>query len=90
MNKKALNKLECLYKYSQALDIMPPRGDGAKDAAAEEIHNMCAKTFNMMTKQLRFHPDTFVAMSCVLLEIIERMLLDKLDGGYTPEELDNR
>ena len=90
MNKKVFNKLQKLYDYSQSLDACPPRGDGAKDAVAEDIHDMCVKTFNMMNKQLTFHPRTFVAISWTLLEIIERMLLDKLDGGYTPEEMENR
>lgn len=87
-NRKMLKQLNSLYDYSQSLDFMPPRGDGAKDAVAMEIHKACEKTYNMMDKQLSGrHPEKIVETSLLLLELVERMLLDKVGDGYTPEEM---
>lgn len=82
-----IKQLQKLYDYSQSLDFLPPRGDGAKDAVAMEIHQECVKIFNKLEKQLEKHPEKFIESTMLLLEIVERMLLDKIDGGYTPEEM---
>ena len=88
---KMIKQLQKLYDYSQALDFMPPRGDGAKDAVAVEIHQESERTFNLMKKQLEGkHPEKFVETSFLLLELVERMLLDKIGGDYTPEEMVER
>lgn len=86
MNKQ----FQTLYDYSQSLDFLPPRGDGAKDAVAMEIHQECEKTFNLLHKQLNKKPEKFIESTMLLLELVERMLLDKIDGGYTPEEMAER
>ena len=51
--KKITKQIQSLYDYSQALDFMPPRGDGAKDAVAIEIHDEVKGVFNSMIKQLK-------------------------------------
>jgi hypothetical protein len=89
--KGMIKQLQSLYDYSQSLDFMPPRGDGAKDAVAVEIHKESERTFNLMKKQLEGkHPEKFVETSFLLLELVERMLLDKIGGDYTPEEMIER
>lgn len=85
-----MKQLQKLYDYSQVLDTMPPRGDGAKDAVALEIHRECEKTFDKLHKQLTKHPEKFIESTMLLLELVERMLLDKLGEGYTPEEMEIR
>lgn len=86
--KKMLKQLQVLYDYSQSLDFMPPRGDGAKDAVAMEIHKETEKTYKLMEKQINGkHPEKIVETSLLLLELVERMLLDKVGDGYTPEEM---
>ena len=86
MNKQ----IQTLYDYSQSLDFLPPRGDGAKDAVAMEIHQECGKTFDLLHKQLNKKPEKFIESTMLLLELVERMLLDKIGDGYTPEELAER
>ena len=89
--KGMLKQIQSLYDYSQSLDFLPPRGDGAKDAVAVEIHQEAERTFNLMKKQLEGkHPEKFVETSFLLLELVERMLLDKIGGDYTPEEMVER
>jgi hypothetical protein len=89
--KKMTKQLQTLYDYSQSLDFLPPRGDGAKDSVALEIHRETERTFDLMKKQLKGkHPENFVETSFLLLELVERMLLDKIGDGYTPEELIER
>lgn len=89
--KKISKQIQSLYDYSQALDFMPPRGDGAKDAVAMEIHDEVKGVFNLMIKQLKGkHPEKIVETSCLLLELVERILLDKIGDGYTPEEMEER
>ena len=90
MKNKMFKQMQKLYDYSQALDQMPPRGDGAKDAVAVEIHKECEKTFNQMAKQIKKQPDKFVESALLLLELVERMLLDKVGDNYTPEEMIER
>lgn len=89
--KKITKQLQSLYDYSQALDFLPPRGDGAKDAVAMEIHQEVGKVFNSILKQIKGkHPEKIVETSFLLLEVVERMLLDKIGEGYTPDELEER
>lgn len=85
-----IKQIQILYDYSQALDTLPPRGDGAKEAAAMEIHHECGKTFTRLCKQLKKNPEKFAESTMLLLELVERMLLDKIGDGYTPEELNER
>lgn len=85
-----IKQIQSLYDYSQSLDFLPPQGDGAKDAVAMEIHQECMRTFNKMQKTLGKNPEKFIEVSFLLLELVERMLLDKIDGGYTPEEIAER
>lgn len=82
--------VQSLYDYSQSLDFLPPRGDGAKDAVAMEIHQECVKFHTLLCKQLKKNPDKFVESTMLLLELVERMLLDKIGDGYTPEEMIER
>ena len=82
-----MKQVQKLYDYSQSLDFLPPRGDGAKDAVAKEIHDNCVKVFNKLEKNLEKNPKKFVEGTYMLLELVERMLLDKIDGDYTPEEM---
>ena len=90
-NKKIFKQLQTLYDYSQSLDRLPPRGEGAKDSVAVEIHKETEKAFNLINKQLSGkHPEGIVETALVLLEVVERMLLDKLGEGYTPEEMMER
>ena len=89
--KKILKQIQFLYDYSQALDFMPPRGDGAKDAVAMEIHQEVGEVFNLIVNQIKGkHPEKIVETSLLLLEVVERMLLDKIGEGYTPDELEER
>lgn len=87
---KILKQLQSLYDYSQSLDFLPPRGDGAKDAVAMEIHHECIKTHALLCKQLGKDPEGFIESTMLLLELVERMLLDKIGDGYTPEEMAER
>lgn len=87
---KILKQLQSLYDYSQSLDFLPPRGDGAKDAVAMEIHHECIKIHALLCKQLGKDPEGFIESTMLLLELVERMLLDKIGDGYTPEEMAER
>jgi hypothetical protein len=88
--KGMLKQIQSLYDYSQSLDFLPPRGDGAKDAVAMEIHHECIKTHALLCKQLQKKPEKFIESTMLLLELVERMLLDKIGDGYTPEEMAER
>jgi hypothetical protein len=88
--KKISKQIQFLYEYSQALDFLPPLGDGAKDAVAMEIYHECIKTHALLCKQLQKKPEKFVESTMLLLELVERMLLDKIGNGYTPEEMEER
>jgi hypothetical protein len=87
---KILKQLQSLYDYSQSLDFLPPRGDGAKDAVAMEIHHECIKTHALLCKQLGKDHEGLIESTMLLLELVERMLLDKIGDGYTPEEMAER
>lgn len=88
--KSIKKQLNVLYDYSKVLNVMPPRGDGAKDAVAMEIHQACIKTFDKLYNQLQKKPDKFVESTMLLLDLVENMLLDKVDPSYTPQELEER
>lgn len=88
--KRIIKQIQSLYDYSQSLDFLPPCGDGAKDAVATEIHHECVKTKTLLFKQLPNKPDKFIDSTMLLLELVERMLLDKIGDGYTPEEMIER
>lgn len=91
MDKKTYKQLKTLYDYSQSLTMFPPRGDGAKESVALEIHRESEKLFELMKKQLKgSKPETFVETSFMLLELVERILLDMIGDGYTIEELVER
>ena len=90
MKGKLFKQIQLLYDYSQALDQMPPRGDGAKDAVALEIHQACVKVFNILEKQIQNKPGEVVKSAFLFLELVERMLLDKIGDNYTPEEMIER
>ena len=85
-----IKNVQSLYDYSQSLDHLPPRGDGAKDAVAMEIHQECVKFHTLLCKQLQNKPEKFVESTMLLLELVERILLDKIGDGYTPEEMIER
>lgn len=88
MKKKIFKQLQTLYDYSQSLDRLPPRGDGTKDSVAIEIHKETEKAFKLISKQADGkHPEDMVETALILLEVVERMLLDKIGDGYTPEEM---
>ena len=80
--EKLINEL---YQYSQSFDFMPPRGEGATLSAGIEVHKLCTKIAKRLSKQLTKNPDEFIAATALLLEVVERMLLDKIDEGFTPE-----
>lgn len=88
--KKLLKQIKRLHDYRDTLNTLPPRGDGAKDAVAMEIHRECEKLFNMMGKSVRKDVGLFIEATFILIVLVEYLLLDKLDGGYTPEELEER
>jgi ABC-type branched-subunit amino acid transport system ATPase component len=83
--EKLINEL---YDYSQSFDYMPPRGDGAQLEAACEVHRLCTKITKRLAKQLSKNPDEFISSTALLLALVERMLLDKIDSGLTPEILE--
>ena len=88
--KKLLKQIKRLHDYRETLNTLPPRGDGAKDAVAMEIHRECENFFNMMGKSVRKDVGAFIEATFILIVLVEYLLLDKLDGGYTPEELAER
>lgn len=88
--KKLLKQIKRLHDYRETLNALPPRGDGAKDSVAMEIHRECEKLFNKMESSIPKHIDEFIEATFVLIVLVEYLLLDKLDGGYTPEELAER
>lgn len=88
--KKLLKQIKKLHDYREVLNSLPPRGDGAKDAVAMEIHHECVKTHALLCKQLNKKPEKFIESTMLLLELVERILLDKIGDGYTPEEMAER
>jgi hypothetical protein len=74
-----------LYKYSQSFDYMPPRGEGATLCAGIEVHELCKKITKRLGKQLAKNPDDAITSLSLLMDVVERMLLDRMDEGFTPE-----
>ena len=82
--KKNLKLINKLYDYSKSLDFLPPRGDGAKHCVAMEVHNLVLKLFNKLEKQ---NEKEQYETCLMLLELVEQMLLDKIDNELTVEEM---
>lgn len=82
--KKILKRINELYDYSQSLDLLPPRGEGAKMECAKEIHEKCLTIFYALVKN-EFKDSKDVTL--ILLELVEQMLLDKIDPELTVEEV---
>lgn len=82
--KKTNKLINTLYDYSRTLNWLPPRGDGAKMEVAKEIHQVALKLF----KRLEKASDVDQYKTCLmLLELVEQMLLDKIDDDLTVEEM---
>ena len=84
MKNKNLKLINELYSYSKALDFLPPRGDGAKLECAKEIHQVIGKLFKRLEKVNEKEQYTIALM---LLELVEQILLDKIDDELTVEEM---
>ena len=69
---KADKLLVKLVEYSQSFDILPPRGDGAKLAVAQEIHGVCTELERLVNK---FDLD----LSLAALNAFEAALLARVD-----------
>lgn len=82
--KKMLKRINELYDYSQSLDQLPPRGEGAKMECAKEIHNKCLTIFYALVKN---ECEDGKQSALLLLELVEQMLLDKIDPELTVEEV---
>lgn len=78
---KLVNKL---YQYSQVLGWMPPSGDGAKMETAKEVHQVTIKLLNRFIKA---SADKKEEIGLMLLELVEQMILDKIDDTLTVEEM---
>lgn len=76
-----------LYEYSQTLDCMPPRGDGAQLEVACEVHRLVNKITKKLSKQLD-NPEKVSEYYALLVDLVEQMILDKIDSGLTPEVLE--
>lgn len=82
--KKNQKLIQELYDYSRTLEMLPPRGEGAKLEVAKEIHNLAIKLFKNLENN---DEKTRHATSLMLLEMAEQMLLDKIDDELTVEEM---
>lgn len=82
--KKMQKEIAEFYEYSKALDFLPPRGDGAKMAVAQEIHDLSFDLFNRLEKS---QPDKQYTICLMLLNLVEQILLDKIGDGFTVEEM---
>lgn len=87
-NRKLLKKMQKqvdeLYEYSKALDFLPPRGDGAKMAVAQEVHDLSVELFKNLEKS-RGADSYYITL--MLLNLVEQILLDKIGDGFTVEEM---
>lgn len=83
--EKLINKL---YEYSQTLDCMPPRGDGAQLEVACEVHRLVNKITNKLSNQLDSNPEKFIESAALLVALVEQIILDKIDSGLTPDILE--
>lgn len=87
--EKKVNTLDLineLYDYSKSLDFLPPRGDGAKMEVAKEIHQVVLKLFRKSEDRNTTEKENY-EIQLTLLELVEQMLLDKIDKELTVEEL---
>ena len=75
-----------LYDYSKSLDFLPPRGDGAKMEVAKEIHQVVLKLFRKSEDKNTTEKENY-EIQLTLLELVEQILLDKIDNELTVEEL---
>lgn len=82
--KKTNKMINELYDYSRTLNWMPPRGDGAKMEVAKEVHQVVLKLFNRIEKTSE---ENKYKTCLMLLELVEQMLLDKIDDDLTVEEM---
>ena len=87
--KKKVNTLELineLYDYSKSLDFLPPRGDGAKMEVAKDIHKVALEIYRKSEDKNTTEKENY-EIQLTLLELVEQMLLDKVDNEFTVEEL---
>lgn len=82
--KKTNKLINELYDYSKTLNWLPPRGDGAKMEVAKEVHGVVLKLFNRLEKASE---KQIYGTTLMLLELVEQMLLDKIDDDLTVEEM---
>lgn len=84
--KTTLELINELYDYSKSLDFLPPRGDGAKMEVAKEIHKVALELFKKSEDKNTTERENY-EIQLSLLELVEQMLLDKIDNELTVEEL---
>lgn len=84
--KTTLDLINELYDYSKSLDFLPPRGDGAKMEVAKEIHKVALELFKKSEDKNTTERENY-EIQLSLLELVEQMLLDKIDNEFTVEEL---
>ena len=82
--KKTNKIINTLYDYSKTLNWLPPRGDGAKMEVAKEVHGEIIKLFRKPEKSSE---KQVYGTTLMLLELVEQMLLDKIDDDLTVEEM---
>lgn len=82
--KKTNKMINTLYDYSRTLNWLPPRGDGAKMEVAKEVHGVVLKLFGRLEKASE---ENRYKSCLMLLELVEQMLLDKIDDDLTVEEM---
>ena len=84
--KTTLDLINELYDYSKSLDFLPPRGDGAKMEVAKEIHKVALEIFKKSEDKHTTEKENY-EIQLTLLELVEQILLDKIDNDLTVEEL---
>lgn len=84
--KTTLDLINELYDYSKSLDFLPPRGDGAKMEVAKEIHKVALELFRKGENKNTTDRENY-EIQLTLLELVEQMLLDKIDKELTVEEI---
>lgn len=48
-----MEKCETAVEYANVLEVMPPRGDGAKDAVSQELGELFAHMHKQLTKMYK-------------------------------------
>lgn len=84
--KTTLELINELYDYSKSLDFLPPRGEGAKMEVAKEIHQVILELFRKSEDRNTTEKENY-EIQLTLLELVEQMLLDKIDKELTVEEI---